>query len=125
MAYSIEQAHRRVRKRLDGTSRYVYGLGKDLARVQGRIDCGNYAASVVSGELIPERDRLRLKIDTEKAYAERDCLNIAEQYRHRSHDNAGADSMIEGITDYVEQQMGGKNALDLLPLYFETGNETE
>lgn len=122
MGDQLTTANRRIRKRLASTTKYVYGLGKDLARVQGRIDCGHYAARVVNGELIPERDRLQLTIDTEKAYAERDALRVAEQYRARTHDHAGADELAESVADFVEHQMGSKQAIALLSLYFDDGS---
>lgn len=123
MAASLEKYNRRIRKRLTGTTKYVYKLGKELAEVQGRIDCGYYAGRVVEGELIPERDRLQLTIDTEKAYAERDALRVVEQYRARTHDHAGADELAESVADFVEHQMGERRALDLLPLYFDDGSD--
>lgn len=125
MADVLGTTNRRIRKRLNGTTRYLYGLGKDLARVQGRIDCGHYASRVVEGELKPERDRLQLAADTEKSYAWRDCMNIVEQYRTRTGDHETADELAEYVADFIEHQMGGKGALDLLPLYFGDGRDSE
>ena len=125
MAVTLETTNRRIRKRLNGTTRYVYKLSGELARVQGRIDCGHYASRVVEGELKPERDRLQLTIDTEKSYAWRDGMNIVEQYRKRTHDHETADEVAENVADFIEHQMGGKQALDLLPLYFDDGTGDE
>ena len=121
MAITLETTNRRILKRLRGTTKYLHGLGKDLARVQGKIDSGHYAARSVEGDLVPERDRLKIKIDEERAYAERDALQIVEQYRARTHDHAGADELAADVADFVEHQMCGKQALDLLPLYFDDG----
>ena len=123
MGEFLDKTNRRIRKRLEGTTRYVYGLGKDLARVQGKINCGHYAGRVVENELVPERDRLQLAVDTEKSYAWRDAMDIVEHYRKRTGDRAGADELAENVADFVEHQMGGKQALDMLPLYFNDGDQ--
>lgn len=125
MAAELEKCNRRIRKRLNGTTRYVYKMSGELARVQGRIDSGHYAARTVEGELVPERDRLQLTIGTEKAYAWRDCMNIVEQYRKRTGDHETADEVAGYVADFIEHQMGGKQALDLLPLYFDDGSISE
>ena len=122
MAVTLETTKRRIRKRLNGTTRYVYRMRGELARVQGRIDSGHYAARTVEGELVPERDRLQLTVDEERAYAWRDCMNIVEQYRERTGDHENADDLAEGVADFIEHQMGERQALDLLPLYFDDGN---
>lgn len=121
MAVTLENTKRRIRKRLNGTTRYVFNLSCELARVQGRISCGHYASRVVEGELKPERDRLQLAVDTEKSYAWRDCMSIVEQYRKRTHDHETADDLADTVADFIEHQMGGKQALYLLPLYFDDG----
>ena len=123
MGEFLDKTNRRIRKRLEGTTKYVYGLGRELARVQGRINSGHYARRTVEGELIPERDRLQLTIDAEKSYAWRDAMGIVENYRKCTHDHETADELAERVADFIEHQMGGRQALDMLPLYFNDGDQ--
>lgn len=118
MAYTYETACRSLRKKLTGTTKFVYALNQDYRRVDGRIKSNHYARRVVEGELRPELHDLRMRIDEEKAYCERDCLRLVDRYRDRTGDNDGADELQELVCEFVEQHMGNGYALGILPEYF-------
>lgn len=113
------KTRRRIRKRLEQSAKRVNWLFWNLKRVEGRIDSGHYAAHVVRGELEPERDRLRMEIDEECAWAERDAQAIAERYGEATGDHATARQLSELVREFTEEYMREKHALEYLDEFIE------
>ena len=117
------KTRKRIRKRLEQSAKRVNWLFWNLKRVQGRIDSGHYAAHVVRGELEPERDRLRLEIDEECAWAERDAQEIAEGYGEATGDHETARLLSELVREFTEDYMREKHALEFLDEFIEPDYE--
>lgn len=123
MTFTREGANALIAKQLKGASKYLYALNRDYRRLEGRIKSKHYPRRVVEGELKPQLNRLRLQIDEEKAYCERDCLRVVDGYRAATKDNDGADEMALLVCEYVEQHIGEGYALGILGDYFDNLNK--
>ena len=113
-----QRTRRRIVKKLRGTTKFFYAMNKDYRRIEGRLKSGHYAPRVVEGELEPEFEELKRRMDEERAYCERDCLQIVEEYRNRTHDHEGADELEELVREYVEEHLGTGYALGILSEFF-------